>query len=544
MSDFYDKRCPVCDQAFTQTGTLNRHIQTHSSEGHVKCTQCPGGKLFSRADSLLRHVRNKHPTGPPSAKSVPQPSATRTSVAIAPAVVGGAIAPALSTVTGASGPAFGSLPVYYRTPFEQAGKAFYQPSPTLFQGVPYQAAPTISRDPVSLPTPAPYQSALFTPTHQTAQTQILWVLHPSAATDQCHKIRIPTTPFMTKWAGTATHAHIAYSRNRAEVTVDESVVIAGKLDEYRDLAMNLTTWRAFATDIPAAVVNADICILPALEQDFKQNFGLSTASFKRLLGEIEFACSLGTRNVRLFPAITELLAVGNKGLLLMTLADRNIPTIPTRVLLTNNDVTSILEDALYSAGFVVKRPFSAEGRMVHTSTSNHACSRSQAASIAAGYIASSPTHSALLQPYLSTMQEVGELRTLLCSSRPIATFLTKCAASGKSEVQAVSSVCTSAAVVSHGFERINDPRIRGTQHDVFSQVLYQAQLAVQVLGNIMPTLRYVARVDQAFHANGTGFLVSEVQGLAGSTFFMGWTDDKLEYAIADAVAQWVASGGP
>ncbi|KAJ3180444.1 hypothetical protein HDU87_001953 [Geranomyces variabilis] len=84
---------------------------------------------------------------------------------------------------------------------------------------------------------------------------------------------------MTKWAATVTRAHIAYSRKRAEVMVDESVIIAGKLDEYPSLAMNLTTWTAFAADICAAVANADICILPALEH---QNFGLSTASFGQL----------------------------------------------------------------------------------------------------------------------------------------------------------------------------------------------------------------------------------------------------------------------
>ncbi|KAJ3159166.1 hypothetical protein HDU86_002068 [Geranomyces michiganensis] len=436
-------------------------------------------------------------------------------MAIAPTVSSaGAIAPAVpAAVTGASGPAATAVAL-------QDLLALYA------RGM--------------LPLPVPSSPYAF---YQTAQTRILWVLHPSMARDQCHKIRMPTTPFMAKWAATVTRAHIAPTRNRAEVTVDESVIIAGKLDEYPGLAMNLTTWIAFAADIRAAVANADICILPALEQDF-ENFNLSTASFKRLLGEIESACKLDTRNVRLFPEFSELLAVGNKGSLLKTLADRNVPTIPTRVVLANQDVASILEGALYSTGFAVKRPFSAEGHMVYISTSNHAHSRSQAASVAAEYIASSPTHSALLQPYLSTMQDVGELRTILCNSRPIATFLTKCGASGQLEVQAVSCVCTSAAVVSHGFERINDPRIRGTQHDLFPQVLYQAQLAVQVLGNACSTLRYVARVDQAFHPNGTGFLVSEVQGLAGSTFFMGWTDDKLECAIADAVSQWVASGGP
>ncbi|KAJ3146627.1 hypothetical protein HDU89_006098 [Geranomyces variabilis] len=121
-----------------------------------------------------------------------------------------------------------------------------------------------------------------------------------------------TTPFMTKWAATVTRAHIAPNRYRAEAIVDESVIIAGKLDEYPGLAIYLTTWIAFAADIRAAVANADTCILPALGQDF-ENFALSTTSFGRLLGELESACKLDTRNVRLFPEVPELLAALHSG---------------------------------------------------------------------------------------------------------------------------------------------------------------------------------------------------------------------------------------
>ncbi|KAJ3134444.1 hypothetical protein HDU90_005058 [Geranomyces variabilis] len=88
-----------------------------------------------------------------------------------------------------------------------------------------------------------------------------------------------TTALTTKWAATVTRAHIAPTRYRAEAIVDESAIIAGKLDEYPGLAMNLTTWIAFAADIRAAVANADICILPALEQNF-ENSGLSTTSLE------------------------------------------------------------------------------------------------------------------------------------------------------------------------------------------------------------------------------------------------------------------------
>ncbi|KAL8564215.1 hypothetical protein ACOMHN_017484 [Nucella lapillus] len=52
-------RCPDCGEGFIELRELERHRRKHTGQDPFQCTVC--GKGFTLKDSVLNHVRKKHP---------------------------------------------------------------------------------------------------------------------------------------------------------------------------------------------------------------------------------------------------------------------------------------------------------------------------------------------------------------------------------------------------------------------------------------------------------------------------------------------------
>ena len=79
--------CPRCAAAFTQAGTLTRHVQTvHEKRRNHVCPHCPAA--LWQAGELKIHVRRKHP----SEVDCPPPPATAAAVLAADHIMAGLLA--------------------------------------------------------------------------------------------------------------------------------------------------------------------------------------------------------------------------------------------------------------------------------------------------------------------------------------------------------------------------------------------------------------------------------------------------------------------
>jgi len=190
-----------------------------------------------------------------------------------------------------------------------------------------------------------------------------------------------------------------------------------------------------------------------------------------------------------------------------------------------------------ASGFVVKRAFSSEAHHVIISKDNIATDEIKDS--IRQWLEEIPGKAVLLQPYVATLQDIAELRVVVCDCNPVIAFATKWRSDDRQDMDIKELHTLTQGCDTGRFDRFNDPRVSNTHLDILPMALSMASRTVRVLGaSGMPLAMVVAQVDLALTADCEGLMVNEVHS-AGMDFFFCHTDRAIDVVVAEALRKWI-----